>query len=207
MEDGLDLYEEPPDPNRPKVCFDELPYQIGAGPRRPVPARPGRPARVDSEYRRAGTANLFMSVDPDRGWRHVSVTDRRTKRDFAPALRRLVDEDYPDAHGIRLVADTLTTPTAAALYEAVPPAEARRRARTLECHSTPKHGSWLNMAEIELSVLSGRCLDRRLGDRPTLEQEVAAWEATRNRQRATVAWRFTSAAARTKLHRVYPAVS
>jgi hypothetical protein len=207
MEDVLDLYEEPPDPKRPTVCFDELPYQIVAETRTPIPARPGRPARVDYEYRRNGTANLFMSFDPARGWRHVSVTDRRTKRDFAHELRRLVDEDYPDAEVIRLVSDNLNTHTPAALYEAFPPAEARRIAKRLEFRYTPKHGSWLNMAEIELSVLSGQCLDRRLGDRPTLEREVAAWEAERNDARATVHWRFTSAAARTKLHRVYPPVS
>jgi hypothetical protein len=207
MEDVLDLYEEPPDPKRPKVCFDELPYQIVAETRQPIPARPGRPARVDYEYRRHGTANLFMSVDPERGWRHVHVTDRRTKRDFAHEMRALVDDYYPDAEVIRLVSDNLNTHTPAALYETFPPAEARRIARKLEFHHTPKHGSWLNTAEIELSVLSGQCLDRRLGDRPTLEQEVAAWEADRNRQHATVTWRFTSATARTKLHRVYPAVS
>jgi len=206
MEDVLDLYEEPPDPARPKVCFDELPYQIVAETRCPVPAQPGRPARVDYEYRRNGTANLFMRCDPDRGWRRVSVTSRRTKRDFAHEMRALVDEDYPDAEVIRLVSDNLNTHTTAALYETFPPAEARRLARKLEFHHTPKHGSWLNMAEIELSVLSGQCLARRLGDRPTLEREVAAWEAARNQACATVVWRFTSAAARTKLHRVYPVV-
>ena len=207
MEDLLDLYEEPPDPKRPKVCFDELPYQIVAETRQPLPARPGQPARVDYEYRRHGTANLFLSFDPDRGWRHVSVTDRRTKRDFAHEMRRLVDEDYPAAEVIRLVSDNLNTHTPAALYETFPPAEARRLARKLEFHDTPKHGSWLNLAEIELSVLSGQCLDRRMGDRATLEREVAAWEAERNAAHATVAWRFTSAAARTKLHHVYPPVS
>jgi hypothetical protein len=203
----LDLYQEPPDPQRPTVCFDELPYQIVAETRQPLPARPGRPARVDYEYRRNGTANLFMHFDPNRGWRHVSVTDRRTKRDFAHEMRRLVDEDYPDAEVIRLVTDNLNTHTTAALYETFPPAEARRIARKLEFHYTPKHGSWLNMAEIELSVVSGQCLDRRLGDRATLEREVAAWQAERNATRATVDWRFTNAAARTKLHRVYPPVS
>ena len=215
MEDVLDLYEAPPDPKRPKVCFDELPYQIVAETRTAIPAqparegtpgRPGRPARVDYEYRRNGTANLFMSFDPDRGWRHVSVTARRTKRDFAHEMRHLVDVSYPDAEMIRLVADNLNTHTAAALYETFPPAEARRIARKLEFHYTPKHGSWLNQAEIELSVLSGQCLDRRMGDRPTLEREVATWNAERNEQQATVVWRFTSAAARTKMHRVYPAV-
>jgi DDE superfamily endonuclease len=204
MEDVLDLYAEPPDPKRPTVCFDELPYQIVAETRTPVPARPGRPARVDYEYRRNGTANLFMRVDPERGWRRVSVTDRRTKRDVAREMQTLVDEDYPDADVIRLVSDNLNTHTPAALSEAFPPAEARRSARKLEFHHTPKHGSWLNQAEIERSVLSGQCLDRRLGDRATLEHEVAAWEAERNQAHTTIVWRFTSAAARTKLHRVYP---
>jgi hypothetical protein len=207
MEDILDLHEEPPDPQRPKVCLDELPYQLVAETRQPLPARPGRPARVDYEYRRAGTAKLFTSFDPDRGWRHVSPTDRRTKRDFADELRRLVDAAYPAAAVVRLVAASLNTHTTAALYETFPPAAARRLARKLEFHYTPKHGSWLNMAEIELSVLSGRCLDRRLGDRPTLAHEVAAWEDARNGARATVEWRFTSPAARTKLHGLYPPVS
>jgi hypothetical protein len=206
MEDILDLYEEPPDPKRPKVCFDELPYQLVAETRQPVPSRPGRPARYDYEYRRNGTANLFLRFDPDRGWRHVSVTARRTKRDCAAEMRALVEEDYPAADVIRLVTDNLNTHTPAALYEAFPPAEARRLAKKLEFHHTPKHGSWLNQAEIEFSVLSGQCLDRRLGDRATLEREVAAWEAERNQARAMVDWRFTSTAARTKLHRVYPPV-
>ena len=207
MEDLLDLYEELPDPKRPKVCFDALPYQIVAETRQALPVRPGRPARVDYEYRRNGTANLFMSFDPDRGWRHVSITDRRTKRDFAHEMRRLVDEDYPNADVIRVVTDNLNTPTTAALYETFPPAEARRIAKKLEFHYTPKHGSWLNQAAIELSVLSGQCLDRPMGDRPTLEHEVAAWEAERNLARATVQWRFTSATARTKLHGLYPPIS
>jgi hypothetical protein len=207
MEDVLDLYEVPPDPQRPVVCFDELPYQIGAETRCPVPARPGRSARVDYEYRRNGTANLFLRFDPARGWRRVQVTDRRTKRDFAYELQALVDEDYPEAARIRLVSDNLNTHTPAALYETFPPAEARRIARKVEFHYTPKHGSWLNMAEIELSVLSGQGLDRRLGDRATLEQEVAAWETDRNRQHATVQWRFTSREARAKLHHVYPVLS
>ena len=203
----MDLYEEPPDPRRPLVCFDELPYQIVAETRVPVPGRPGRPARVDYEYRRNGTANVFMSVAPHLRWRHVSITDRRTQQDFAHEMRALVDEYFPDAAVIRLVSDNLNTHTAAALYATFPPAEARRLARKLEFHHTPKHGSWLNMAEIELSVVSAQCLDRRLGDRATLEREAAAWEAERNQARATIEWRFTSAAARTKLQRVYPVVS
>ncbi len=207
MEALLDLYEEPPDPKRPRVCFDELPYQIVAETRQAIPAQPGRPARLDYEYRRAGTANLFLSFDLDRGWRQVSVTDRRTKRDVAHEMQRLVDEHYPDAEVIRLVADHLNTHTPAALYATFPPEEARRLARKLEFHSTPKHGNWLNQAEIELSVLSGQCLDRRLGDRRTLEREVAAWQAARNRQQARVVWRFTSADARAKLPHLYPVLS
>jgi hypothetical protein len=162
MEDVLDLYEAPSDPQRPVVCFDELPYQIVAETRCPVPAQPGRPARVDYEYRRDGTANVFLRFDPARGWRRVHVTDRRTKRDFAYEMQARVDEDYPQAERIRLVSDNLNTHTPAALYETFPPAEARRIARKLEFHYTPKHGSWLDMAEIELSVLSGQCLDRRM---------------------------------------------
>jgi len=212
MEDLLDLYEAPSDPKRPRVCFDEQPYQIVAETRAPISARPGRDgkpghaARVDYEYRRNGTANLFMSVDPDRGWRHVSVTDRRTKRDFAHEMQQLVDVHYPKATVIRLVTDNLNIHTTAALYETFPPEEARRIARKLEFHYTPKHGSWLNQAEIEFSVLNGQCLDRPMRDRPTLAREVAAWEAARNRARAAVTWRFTTRAARTKMHRVYPVV-
>lgn len=205
MEDVLDLYAAPDDPQRPLVCFDELPYQLVSETRRPQPARPGRAARYDYEYKREGTANLFMHVAPHLGWRHVAVTERRTSRDFAHQMRALVDEHFPAAEVIRLVSDNLNTHTVAALYEAFAPAEARRIARRLEFHHSPKHGSWLNMAEIELSVLSGQCLDRRLGDRQTLRDEVAAWERRRNAARAAITWRFTTAEARVKLHRVYPA--
>jgi hypothetical protein len=204
MEDVLDLYAEPADPRRPRVCFDERPYQVVGETRAPRPAGPGRPARHDYEYKRNGTANLFVHFCPDTGWRHVAVTERRAKPDFAHQMRALVDEHFPDAEMIRLVLDNLNTHTPAALYEAFPPEEARRLAAKLEFHYTPKHGSWLNMAELEISALSRQCLERRLGDIPTLRREVAAWEAPRNAARATVHWRFTSTDARTKLHRLYP---
>ena len=205
MEDVLDLYAAPPDPRRPLVCFDELPYQLVAETRTPRPARPGRAARYDYEYKREGTANVFLHVAPHLGWRHVAVTARRTAQDFAHQMRALVDEHFPQAEVIRLVSDTLNTHGAAALYATFAPAEARRLARKLEFHHTPPHGSWLNMAEIELSVLSGQCLARRLGARQTLAAETAAWERRRNAARATITWRFTAADARVKLHRVYPA--
>ena len=205
MEDVLDLYAAPADPQRPLVCFDEQPYQLVSETRTPRPARPGRRAQYDYEYKREGTANLFLHCAPHLGWRHVDVTARRTAQDFAHQLKALVDEHFPGAEVIRLVSDNLNTHTPAALYATFAPEEARRLARKLEVHHTPPHGSWLNMAEIELSVLSGQCLDRRLGDRPTLEAEVAAWERRRNTARATITWRFTTTDARVKLHRVYPA--
>jgi hypothetical protein len=205
MEDVLDLYAAPPDPQRPLVCFDELPYQLVSETRTPRPARPGRAAQYDYEYKREGTANVFLHVAPHLGWRHVAVTARRTAQDFAHQMRALVDEHFPQAEVIRLVSDNLNTHTPAALYATFPPEEARRIAKRLEFHHTPPHGSWLNMAEIELSVLSGQCLARRLGDRQTLATEAAAWERRRNAARATITWRFTAADARVKLHRVYPA--
>jgi DDE superfamily endonuclease len=204
MEDVLDLYAAPADPQRPRVCVDERPYQVVGETRTPLPAAPGQPARYDYEYRRNGTANLFVHFSPDTGWRHVDVTARRTKHDFALQLQALVDEHFPTAEVIRVVLDNLNTHTPAALYEAFPPEEARRLAAKLEFHYTPKHGSWLNMAELEISVLSRQCLERRLADIPTLRREVAAWEAPRNAAGATVHWRFTSTDARTKLHRLYP---
>jgi hypothetical protein len=164
-------------------------------------------ARQDYEYGREGTANLFMHFAPRRGWRHVAVTARRTNADFAEQMRALVDEHFPDAVVIRVVLDNLSTHTGAALYETFAPAEAWRVWRKLEFHYTPRHGSWLNQAEIELSVLSGQCLDRRIGDRATLAREITAWEQQRNAAQATVRWRFTTAQARDKLHRVYPSHS
>jgi hypothetical protein len=207
MEALLDLYSEPYDPRRPTVCFDELPYQLVAETRRPRPPRPGQPARSDYEYRRGGTANVFLCCQPQAGWRHVTVTERRTKQDFAQQMRELVDVHYPAATVIRVVLDNLNTHTGGALYEAFPPAEAWRLLRKLEFHYTPKHGSWLNQAEIELSILSGQCLDRRIGDRETLVREVAAWEHGRNLAQSLIHWRFTTTEARERLARVYPATS
>jgi DDE superfamily endonuclease len=207
MEALLDLYSEPYDPRRPTVCFDELPYQLVAETRRPQPPRPGQPERHDYEYRRGGTANVFVCCQPQAGWRHVTVTERRTKQDFAQQMRELVDVHYPTATIVRVVLDNLNTHTGGALYEAFAPAEARRLLRKLEFHYTPKHGSWLNQAEIELSILSGQCLDRRIGDREMLAQEVAAWEHERNAACSLIHWRFTTADARAKLPHVYPTSS
>ena len=175
MEDVLDLYTEPYDPKCPVVCFDEKPLQLLEETRLSRPVAPGQPALVDYEYRRNGTANLFMAVEPLAGWRRVTVTERRTKVDFAAEMKRLVDLDYPDADRIRVVLDNLNTHRPASLYDAFPPQEARRLLRRLEFHYTPKHGSWLNMAEAELSVLSGQCLDRRIADLAILAREVSAW--------------------------------
>ncbi len=205
MEDVLDLYAESHDARRPVVCFDEQPCQLVEEVRTPLPAAPGRPERVDYEYRRRGTCNLFLLFEPLAGWRHVEVTERRTAQDFAQQMRALVDVHHPAAAVIAVVLDNLSTHSPAALYQAFRPEEARRIARRLEFHYTPKHGSWLNMAELEFSVLARQCLDRRLPDREALHREVAAWERARNAARAAVQWRFTAAAARTKLHRLYPA--
>jgi hypothetical protein len=204
MEDVLDLYAEPYDPRRPVVCFDEKPLQLLEETRQPRPVAPGQPAQVDYEYRRKGTANLFLAVEPLAGWRKVTATERRTKLDFAEQLKAL-SEHYADAERIRIVLDNLSTHGPACLYEAFPPEEARRLVRRLEFHYTPKHGSWLNMAEIELSVLSGQCLDRRLPDLEILAHETAAWVARRNDEKAMIAWRFTVRDARRRLSHLYPA--
>ena len=204
MEDVLDLYAEAYDPARPTVCFDETSKQLIAETRIPLPMAPGKPERVDYEYERRGTANLFLVTEPRTGWRHVDVTDRRTKHDFAEQMRDLVDRHFPDAAKVRVVLDNLNTHTRSALYEAFPPAEARRILRKLEFHYTPVHGSWLNMAEIEFSLLARQCLNRRIGDRDTLVTEIAAWENARNEQRASIRWQFTVDDARTNLHRLYP---
>ena len=204
MEDVLDLYAEPYDPKRPVVCFDELSKQLVAETRTPLPMLPGRPERFDYEYERRGTANLFLAVEPLAGRRHVEVTDRRTKDDFAHQMRALVDRRYPDAELIRIVLDNLNTHSPAALYEAFAPAEARRILRKLEFHYTPVHGSWLNMAELEFSMLARQCLNRRIPDREDLAAEVAAWETARNEQRAPIHWQFTVEDARIKLLRLYP---
>lgn len=204
MEDVLELYAEPYDPTRPRVCLDEVPVQLVSETRTPQPVAPGQPARIDYEYKREGTCNLFVFCQPEVGYRHVTVTDRRTAQDFAHQLKALVDEYYPDADIIRLVTDNLNIHTPASLYETFVPEEARRIAAKLEWHYTPKHASWLNQVEIEIGVLSRQCLHRRIPTKATLQQEVAAWEAQRNAAKATIEWRFTSDKARTKLSRVYP---
>ena len=205
MEDVLDVYQRPYDPTRPVVCLDETSRQLLAEVRPPLPAAPGRPERSDPEYVRNGVANLFVVTEPLRGWRAVSVSAQRTRLDFAACVKALVDIHYPAAERVVLVMDQLNTHSPASLYEAFAPAEAKRLADKLEIHHTPKHGSWLNMAEIELSALQRQCLDRRLGDRATMERDVAAWAAARNDTEATVDWQFTTADARIKLKRLYPA--
>jgi transposase len=204
MEDVLDLYAEPPDPQHPVVCIDESPVQLIGEARQPLPAAPGQLARVDYEYRRCGTVNLFAMLDAHRPWRRVEVRERRTACDFARCLRELVDVHYPQAERIRLVMDNLSTHTPGSLYEAFPAAEAHRLLRRLEFHFTPKHASWLNMVEIEIGVLKGQCLNRRIDDRQDLEREIAAWERQRNAAGARIAWMFTTDKARAKLRRAYP---
>ncbi len=206
MEDVLDVSTRPYDPRRPQVCLDETSRQLLAEVTPPLPTAPGRPAREDYEYVREGVCNLFLVCEPLRGWRHVSVSDRRTRVDWAHCVRELVAVHYPAAERIVLVMDNLNPHTPASLYEAFPPAAAKRLADKLEIHSTPKHGSWLNMAEIELNVLAAQCLDRPLPDRATLVGEAAAWEAARNAASPTITWRFTTADARTKLKHLYPAI-
>jgi len=204
MEDVLTLYHEPYDPLYPMVCFDETSKQLIQETRLPLPAEPGQVQRYDYEYERNGVRNLFLFLEPLAGWRHVQVTQRRTKKDWACCMKQLVDEFYPDALRIRVVLDNLNTHNPAALYEVFEPAEARRLLDKLEFHYTPKHGSWLNMAEIKLSVLTRQCLDRRIPDATTLCQEVDAWETERNIKATKVNWRFTTQDARIKLKRLYP---
>ena len=204
MEDVLDLYAEPYDPQRPVVCFDETSTQMLADVRPPIAVRPGQTARQDYEYRREGTRNLFMACEPKAGWRHVAVTERRTAEDFAHQMRWLLDEAYPDVPVIRLVLDNLNTHRKASLYQSFPADEARRIAKRLEFHYTPKHGSWLNMAEIEFSIFSRSCLKQRLPDEDALCREVGALELERNKAQARINWRFSILDARAKLHRLYP---
>jgi hypothetical protein len=206
MEDVLEVYHRPYDPQRPVVCFDEASKQLLKETRTPIPAAPGRPATTDYEYERNGTANMFMMFEPLAGKRHVRVTERRTAVDYAYAVRELVDVHCADAAKIVLVHDNLNTHKPASLYEAFPPDEARRILDRLEIHYTPKHGSWLNMAETELGILSRQCLDRRVEDRPVLANEIAAWETARNSAECKVHWHFTTADARTKLWRLYPVI-
>jgi hypothetical protein len=206
MEDVLEVYTRPRDPEQPLVCFDELSKQQVKEVRTPIPPAPGQPERYDYEYERNGTSHLFMVFAPLQGWRHVKVTDRRTAIDFAQCMRDLVDEHFPDASRLTLVMDNLNTHVLASLYKAFPPAEARRIWERLEVHYTPKHGSWLNMAEIELSVLARQCLDRRIPDQEPVQREVAAWQDERNARGVIADWRFTTADARLKLKRLYPVV-
>ena len=206
MEDVLDVYIRPLDPKHPQVCFDESSKQQVKEVRTPLPVAPGEPARYDTEYERNGVSNLFMFFAPLLNWRHVKVTDQRTAIDWAHCMRELVDVHFAEAERITVVLDNLNTHTPAALYAAFEPEEAKRIWDKLEFHYTPKHGSWLNMAEIELSVLSRQCLDRRIPDQPTLIREVAAWEAERNAMHATVQWQFTTADARIKLKHLYPSI-
>lgn len=206
MEDVLTVYTRPYDPLHPSVCFDESNKQLVTEKIEPLTAEPGQPERYDYQYERNGVANLFMFFEPLATWRHVEVTDRRTALDYAQQMKYLVDEHYPEAVKITVIQDNLNTHVPSSLYKAFEPAEARRILDKLEFHYTPKHGSWLNMAEIELSVLARQCLDRRIPDRETLKQEVAAWEQRRNREVHTVDWQFTSADARIKLKRLYPSI-
>lgn len=204
MEDVLEVYARPYDDKRPVVCVDEGGKQLIGDARPPLPMRPGKPQRIDYEYVRNGMANLFMVFEPLKGQRHVEVTQRRTNQDFARLVKNLLQERYPTAEKVVLVLDNLSTHTPAALYEAFAPTEARRLIERLEWHYTPKHGSWMNVAEIELSVLARQCLERRIPELESLRREVAAWEADRNAEAVKVDWQFTTADARVKLKRLYP---
>lgn len=206
MEDVLAVYTRPHDPERPLVCLDETSKQLVAETRAPIPMKAGRPVRADYEYERNGVANLFMTFAPLEGWRHVEVTDRHAAADYARVLKDLADVRFAKAKTIVLVQDNLSTHSKGSLYEAFPAAEARRLAERFEWHYTPKHGSWLNLAESELGVLSMQCLDRRIPDKPTLIDEVAAWQDDRNAHNAKADWQFTTKDARIKLKHLYPAI-
>ena len=207
MEDVLDVYVRAYDPKRHQVCFDEKIVQLIAADAPATPSKPGQPERFDYEYLRNGAANLFMFFQPLLGWRHIRVTDCHTKIDFAECMRYLVDDLFPEAETIVIVLDNLNNLLLASLYEAFEPQEAKRILDRLDFHYTPKHGSWLNMVEIEIGFLSEQCLDRWIPDKDTLESEIASWERTRNEQRATVNWQFSTADARLKLVRLYPHIS
>ncbi len=204
MEDVLDLYAEPPDPKRPVVCFDESPTQLIGEVRQPISAKPGQIERYDCEYKRNGTANLFVFLDAHRSWRKVKVTDRRAAVDFAACMRELTDIHFPEAERVRVVMDNLSTHSAGALYQAFPACEARRVLQRLEFHYVPKHASWLNMVEIEIGVLRGQCLDRRIATHEHLVSQIAAWERQRNASGARIKWMFTTDKARAKMGRAYP---
>jgi hypothetical protein len=204
MEDVLEVYHLPYDPDYPVVCMDESSKQLVGEVYEPIPCTPGHPRRLDDEYVRNGVAEIFMEVEPLAGRRHVAITERRTRKDWAQQIKAMLDERYPDALQVRLVMDNLNTHHIASLYEAFEPHEARRLAERLDIHHTPKHGSWLNMAEIELSVLKGQCLNRRIADMATMQAEVAAWERDRNTRTRKIDWQFTTPDARIKLKRLYP---
>ena len=206
MEDILEVYTRPHDKKRPMVCLDEISKQLTMETRKPIPVKPGFAARADYEYKRNGTRNMFMLFAPLEGWRHVKVTERRTAIDYAHVLKDLADTHFPKAEKIALVQDNLNTHVKASLYQAFPPAEARRIAVRFEWHYTPKHGSWLNMAEAELGVLSSQCLDRRIPDKQALINETAAWQAVRNRNHSKADWQFTTDDARIKLKNLYPSI-
>lgn len=206
MEDVLEVYTRPYDPKRPQVCMDETSKQLLSDIQEPLPAKPGKPKRYDYEYEREGVENLFLLCEPLVGKRHVKVTDRRTRKDWAEFMRQVSDVFYPEAEVIVAVIDNLNTHVPAAFYEAFEPDEARRLINRFEFHYTPKHGSWLNMAEIELSALGRQCLNRRIPDKATLHSEVKAWENDRNAQIVKVLWRFTTADARIKLKHLYPQI-
>lgn len=207
MEDVLDVYGRPYDPRRPQICFDEKMVQLIMEKRSPLPPKPGGPERFDYEYQRNGTRNLFLFLQPLAGWRHVLVTERRTKIGFAHCMRHLVDDLFPEAEEVVVVLDQLNTHTPAALYEAFKPAEATRILDRLDFHHTPKHGSWLNMVEIEIGVLTRQCLHDRIPDEDRLQREIVAWEMSRNERKATVNWRFSMSDARVKLKRFYPDIA
>lgn len=204
MEDVLEIYHMPYDPKYPVVCMDESCKQMVGEVREPVACSPGRPARIDDEYVRRGVAEVFMEVEPLAGKRHVTVTEHRTRKDWAMQIKQMLDERYSSAIRVRLIMDNLNTHSIASLYETFEPREARRLAERLDIHYTPKHGSWLNMAEIELSVLKGQCLDRRIPDLKTMQRHVVNWENNRNNRHSKITWQFTTADARTKLTRLYP---
>ena len=206
MEDVIQTYMLPYDPKRPVVCFDEASRQLFGEVRPPLPPRPGKHAKADYEYERKGTCNLFMMCEPLRGWRHVKVTDRRTRRDYAECIKELADLHYPEAEKIVLVQDNLNTHSGGSLYERFPPQEARRLLDRIEWHYTPKHGSWVNMAETEIGIVNGQCLDRRLDSQSKVVSEVAAWEKKRNARRVCIHWTFSLAAARQKLRKIYPSI-
>ena len=207
MEDVLEVYHRPYDPDSPVVCMDEQPVQLTRETRTPLPMEPGQPERYDHEYERNGTACIFMFNEPKAGKRTVCAEEQRTMTDWAQQIKRLLDEDYPKAKKVVLVCDNLNTHKPAALYKAFKPEEARRLLARLEIHHTPKHGSWLNMAEIELAALTRQCLDRRIPDLPTLKTELAAWNTARNNASSKIRWHFTTADARTKLKRLYPVIN